>query len=79
MEGEHTHLSLLQIRCYKEPNYSHTFTNTPKKSSLLSSWTLLDAVFLSLQCEACFWTSAAVRLKLGPHSAGKTGKMRKRG
>lgn len=48
-----------------------TFTNTPKKSSELSSWTLLDRVFLSLQCDACFWTSSVDSPKLGPQSACK--------
>lgn len=51
--------------------YNPTLTKTPKKSSVLSSWTLLDTVFLSLQCDACFWTSAVDRLKWGPHSACK--------
>lgn len=52
-----------------------TFTKTPKKSSELSSCTLLDTVFLSLQCDACFWTSCVDSPKLGPHSASKHSQM----
>lgn len=48
-----------------------TFTKTPKKRSELSSWTLLDAVFLSLQCDACFSTSIVDIPKWRPQSEFK--------
>lgn len=46
----------------------HTLTKTAKKSSELNSWTLFEAVFLSLQWDASLCTSSNERLNGGPQS-----------
>jgi len=41
-----------------EDTIAPTLTKTAKKRSVLSSCTLLEAIFLSLQCSACRWMAS---------------------
>lgn len=47
-----------------------TLTKTAKKRSVLSSCTLLEAIFLSLQCSACRWM-ASFSILMGELIPGK--------
>lgn len=47
-----------------------TLTKMEKKRSALSSCTLLEAIFLSLQWSACFWT-ASFSILMGELAPGK--------
>lgn len=58
----------VQVRSVRPaPGQVLTFTKAAKNKSELSSCTRLEAVFLSLQWDACLWTSSASRLGWGLH------------